>query len=177
MRMRLVAVLLLWPQIAGCVDFRTPLEKWAGSFPPSIELTEVVSETVEEGLLEGCASVVFKLSDQSARALRQSPPSAEKEMTSGRDGEELEPWAKGPLPEAPHPYNPGDTIWVTTMGEMRQVWDMDCSSGGDYRENAALDALSRELASGAAYFTSYNRGEGLLVVAPNIGLAGHFYHG
>lgn len=144
-----------------------------GPFPREIGVERVVAISSESGWREGCLAVLLKLRRRTVVRLDENGVEWLGSLRTGRDGTELSAWAPGPLATR-------EGARLTIDGGFLHVGLMaDCSSSADRPaiDRATIRAIEDALARGEAYYATYNDGEGLLIVCPELGLAGSFYLG
>jgi hypothetical protein len=144
--------------LASCGDARREL-------PGKVGVSAVLTSTGSGFFMEGCASTVYRLSGETAAAVRQRglrffagiapPPNQNPRNPYGA-------WRETPLP-APEK---GDILALGAIGGC----DGDT---GDFHTREIEAALR---APGSFYALTANR-EGMLVVAPGAGIAAFLYYG
>lgn len=106
----------------------------------------------------------LELDSTTVQAIKKQGLSFFEEATTGRDGDVLQDWMPTPL--------------AREDGGFRDTYAFLFSKCyGNEVARTESSQLWEALQESGAYFTTFNHGEGLLVIDPDRALAGSFYHG
>ena len=158
--------LCLW--LAGCTR---PAGWELEPFPEELPLGRVMGSCQSGGFREGIVVAYVELSARTAEEIERRGLAYFDDLTLSRNGRALQPWAKSPL-EKPDGINS-----VDSMGAPVYAWPMFGCGDRDRLANAASLEAVADFEAGRAFYTTFNHGEGLLVVAPGANVAGYFYFG
>jgi len=163
-----VSVFSLCLLLAGC---SLPAGWEREPFPEELPLGRVIGSCQSGGLREGIVVAFVELRPGAAAEIEKRGLAYFDGLVVGRNTTTLQPWAKSPL-EKPDGINA-----VDSTGAPVYAWPMaGCGDRADLDNPASLKAVS-DFDEGNAFYTTFNNGEGLLIIAPRANVAGYFYFG
>lgn len=141
-------------------------------FPSEIEFKKVIASCQSTSFSrEGIVIAYLELEPELAEQISQKGLDFFRFLDSTRDGRGLRPWATTPV-RKPDGMNgvdeEGNKVYARILN--------DCGSSISLAPETRR-TLTSAYKSGNGYYTTFNGGEGLLVVAPGEKLAGFFYFG
>lgn len=165
-------LMMLLVPMALAAGLTEPLWNWERhALPAGLKVDAVLTSSSNFGLREGCQSAIYRLSDETAEAIKRgglaflesTPPRPRRS-----DNNPYGPWqaTKGDTGTTASGYGVEQTIYgmYATTG---------CSSGG-YKPGKAMD--NAWFRPGSYYKVTANR-EGVIIVDPEQRLVGFFYVG
>ena len=156
--------------IAFGVQFGCGATEWErGVFPEKLSLRSVIASCHSSSLREGVAVAYLQLDPEAATRIRAEGIGYFADALVGRNGEVLRPWAVTPL-------NIVSNDLRDATGAIVYAWPMRGCNNDDIALEVS-NRISAEYEAGRAYYTTFNNGEGLLVVAPDMNLAAYYYFG
>lgn len=168
LRYSCVSLFSLCLLLAGCTS---PAGWELEPFPEELALGRVIGSCQSGGFREGIVVAYIELSAGTAKEIEKRGLAYFDELVLSRNGGTLQPWAKSPLAKL-------DGInSVDPAGAPVYAWPMfGCGDRDSLANPASLNAVS-DFEAGDALYTTFNSGEGLLIVAPRANVAGYFYFG
>lgn len=156
----LVLALLALVIVAAWQGFqRWRAKGYEAQVPAEVQLDGLVQASIEQGLMQGCGAVVFKLADTTVQALQREGVSALRQARQAR-GEPSPHYSYGPWRETPYAET-GDGMSQAD----RWLLGLNCAS-----LSSELDAaIQAALVSKGAYYAKTV--EGGLILIPARGLA------
>lgn len=139
-------------------------------FPEKIRFSRVIASCQSLGIREGSVAAYLELAPETVEAIKKEGFDFFHGETQARGDNDLKPWRQTPLAQAEIGQ------FQDESGRSIYAWPMNDCGGRDIVSVEASQMYDALLDTGA-FYTTFNHNEGLLVVAPNLELAGFFYFG